>query len=237
MRVLAEVEELQSVYWQEVISEIKLIMRQSRTKMTIHESKRWEYPWTWKALQKLMPVTDKPPQVLDIGTRKSPFPWLLLKHGYDVILSEVFSFYALKFWMRWMRAERNLKVKASKRFMDARKLSIPDESIDVYLTNSVLEHIHGKEQALKEAHRVLRPGGLIILTFDIVEPTMGMDAPPGYESLSMEDFDELLWNSDLFVPARPEDQWNTEAIPDFLQWMRERRANYVVGGAAFFKKG
>ncbi|MBN2374332.1 class I SAM-dependent methyltransferase [bacterium] len=236
MRVIAETAQLQSAYWLEVIRQIELMMRQSHTKMTIHESKRWEYPWTWKVLQDLMPVTDRHPKVLDIGTRKSPFPWWLLMHGYDVILSEVFSLYALKFWIRWMRAERNLRVKASKRFMDARKLAIPDESIDVYLSNSVIEHIRGKEQVLKEAYRVLRPNGLMILTFDIVEPAMGMESPAGYESLSMKGFDDLIWNSNLFVPARHKDEWNTEAIPDFLRWMREHKANYVVGGAAFFKK-
>lgn len=151
MRGLASVDQLQSSYWQGVIGEIELTARQSRAKFTIHESKRWEYPWTWKVLEKFMPVKDKRPRVLDIGTRKSPFPWWLPKQGYDVTISEIFSICAIKYWFRWRKAEKNLGVQMSKRLMDARRLHAPNESFDVYISTSVLEHISRKDQALAEA--------------------------------------------------------------------------------------
>lgn len=76
----------------------------------------------------------------------------------------------------------------------------------------------------------------MILTFDIVEPTMGMEAPPEYESLNMKAFDRTFWHSEHFVPVGPQDEWNMDVIPDFLEWMRKRGANYIVAGAAFFKR-
>jgi SAM-dependent methyltransferase len=42
----------------------------------------------------------------------------------------------------------------------AEHLPYPDESFDVVLANSVLEHVTDLTAALSEAHRVLRPGGM-----------------------------------------------------------------------------
>jgi SAM-dependent methyltransferase len=42
----------------------------------------------------------------------------------------------------------------------AEHLPFPDESFDVVLANSVLEHVTDLAAALSEAHRVLRPGGM-----------------------------------------------------------------------------
>jgi SAM-dependent methyltransferase len=46
---------------------------------------------------------------------------------------------------------------------DARDLPFEDESFDVALCIHVLEHIPDDRQALKEMHRVLRPGGRAVL--------------------------------------------------------------------------
>jgi ubiquinone/menaquinone biosynthesis C-methylase UbiE len=43
---------------------------------------------------------------------------------------------------------------------DAEKLPFADESFDVVYSNGVLHHTPGTEQAIREAHRILRPGGV-----------------------------------------------------------------------------
>jgi len=53
----------------------------------------------------------------------------------------------------------------------AESLPFPDESFDVVLSTQVLEHLPDPELALKEAVRVLRKGGRLILTVPGVWPT------------------------------------------------------------------
>lgn len=48
--------------------------------------------------------------------------------------------------------------------LDIQKVQLPDNTYDVVIANHVLEHAPDDRQALREIHRVLKPGGLAILT-------------------------------------------------------------------------
>jgi SAM-dependent methyltransferase len=50
------------------------------------------------------------------------------------------------------------------RHEDALNLSFPDSSIDVIISNDVYEHVPDVRRALKEAHRILRLGGKLLVT-------------------------------------------------------------------------
>ena len=55
---------------------------------------------------------------------------------------------------------------------------IPDSSFDVVLCTEVLEHLHTPEKALGEFRRVLKPGGLLLLTTRFIYPLH--DVPGDY---------------------------------------------------------
>ena len=62
---------------------------------------------------------------------------------------------------------------------DAHDLSmISDMSFDVVLCTEVLEHLHTPAKAIAEFHRVLKPGGLLLLTTRFIFPIH--DAPGDY---------------------------------------------------------
>jgi len=190
-------------------------------------SRIWEYPWLWSRLKSLK---DKKLRVLDIGSEKSPFPWFLACKGFDVIVSDLTPNY----WGIWQYANRQIKRSVDKYVLDAQNLDLPTGSIDVYLSVSVIEHVVNKEKAIKEAARVLRPGGLLIMTFDICEPEMGMTFPEwNGRALTMSEFDKLFKNSPWFEPGLSELPWNKRDIPDYLAWHRTTAAhhNYVTGAA------
>jgi ubiquinone/menaquinone biosynthesis C-methylase UbiE len=46
----------------------------------------------------------------------------------------------------------------------AEALPVPDETVDLIFLESVLEHVDSPRRALEEAHRVLRPGGVVFIT-------------------------------------------------------------------------
>ncbi|MBN1494432.1 class I SAM-dependent methyltransferase [Candidatus Peregrinibacteria bacterium] len=109
----------------------------------------------------LKSLNDK--EVLDIacgGGGKSI--WLAenteLKTMTGIDISKNFIDQAKKF-----AAEKNLSEKIKFKVASAKELPFKDNSFDVVFLNDALEHIPNPEKALKEASRVIRPGGSICI--------------------------------------------------------------------------
>jgi SAM-dependent methyltransferase len=49
------------------------------------------------------------------------------------------------------------------RHMDIRALDFPDETFDLVLCSHVLEHVQEDSRAMAELHRVIRPGGILLV--------------------------------------------------------------------------
>jgi ubiquinone/menaquinone biosynthesis C-methylase UbiE len=63
---------------------------------------------------------------------------------------------------------------------DIHALPIPDNSIDGIICRSVLEHVERPAQAVKEMHRVLKPGGLLFIQVPSTYPYHARTGFGGY---------------------------------------------------------
>jgi len=224
---LARVQELRQVHFMRVMDEINQIARKCGLREYNTYSRLWEYPWLWFQLEFLRA---EHPTVLDVGTEESPFPWFLAAHGFNVIVSDVTD----KYWAAWRHASKRLKLPVKKRVLDTQALNVATASLDIYLSVSVLEHVPRKSQAIREAARVLRPGGLLVMTFDICEPDLGMTFPEwNGRALTMAELDDLFRRSSWFEPAVDRLPWNPQDISEYLAWHRTTAPhhNYVTGAA------
>lgn len=97
--------------------------------------------------------------ILEIGSGSGWFTILARRNGYAAVGIEV-SWELVEFAQR-RAAEAG--VEAPFHEADAEKLPLPDASFDLVYANSVLEHVRGWRSAVREAHRVLRPGGLLFV--------------------------------------------------------------------------
>jgi SAM-dependent methyltransferase len=66
---------------------------------------------------------------------------------------------------------------------DAASLPVPDRSADAVLLLDVLEHLADPECAVAEAHRVLRPGGVVVVSVPHKCPQRGLDSLNLYRRL------------------------------------------------------
>jgi ubiquinone/menaquinone biosynthesis C-methylase UbiE len=97
--------------------------------------------------------------VLEIGSGSGWFTILARKGGFRAVGVEV-SWELVEFARR-RAAEAGVEAP----FHEARaeSLPLPDAAFDVAYANSVMEHVKGWREAVREAHRVLRPGGLLFV--------------------------------------------------------------------------
>ena len=105
--------------------------------------------------------------------------------------------------------------------------------------NAFIEHVENKQSVLDETMRVLKPEGLLCLTFDICEASLGMTFPEwNGRAVDLATFDHLIWNRADLQPLDPLATWNLEDMAAFREWNLQSAPhhNYVVGGAVFRKK-
>ena len=232
MKRLASVEELRSQRFRTFMAWINGFARVHDLRVHTEWSKVWEYPWTWQYLRELsFPRLS----ILDIGSEISPMPWFFASLGANVLMVETEPAHEKK----WLALKERNGFEVSWHLVSGPELPVAGETCDLVTSYSVIEHISDKETAVDEAVRVLKPGGLLCLTFDVCEQSRGMTFPEwNGVALDMEAFDRLVWRRGDLEPLDPAARWNDEDIEPFLEWHRSIAAhhNYVVGAAILRKK-
>ncbi|MDD4319309.1 MAG: methyltransferase domain-containing protein [Candidatus Peribacteraceae bacterium] len=94
---------------------------------------------------------------------------------------------------------------------DAHDLSmIADASFDVVLCTEVLEHLHTPERAIAEMRRVLRPGGLLLLSTRFIFPLH--DVPHDYYRFTKYGLRHLLGSFEIIELAEEAGTVETLAV-------------------------
>ena len=129
-----------------------------------HWSRQWEYPFVYEKI-KHFAGKKSPLAILDAGSGFTFFPFYLASqfetakiHCCDNnrILAKSFD-------------QRNRVNRSDVQFSLAnlKSLSYESKQFDLIYCISVLEHIDGYDQVVREFHRILKPGGQLVVTFDI----------------------------------------------------------------------
>lgn len=93
---------------------------------------------------------------------------------------------------------------------DAQVLGLADQSFDVVLCTEVLEHLPEPQRAIDEMHRVLTPGGTLLLTTRFLFPIH--DAPHDYFRFTKYGLRHLLRRFEILELEEEADSVGTLAI-------------------------
>jgi len=142
-------------------------------------NRQWEYPfaashlaaWRQKNSRKAS-SSDVALRALDFGSGYTFFPWYLAQLSWNVTCYDVDDGLRPRFAARADTEAVQLMIG------DGTKIPYGDANFDVVYSLSVLEHVTGRSAVLGELLRVLRPAGLLILTFDVgLEPGIPIPVP------------------------------------------------------------
>lgn len=231
-RLLANLPEMFSLPWRSFMDELNAFARPLGLREFSTWSKIWEYPALWYG--GLDRITWRGTRLFDIGSELSPLPWWLAMKGAEVTLIETSSNYV----GHWEFVKRELKnPNVTWAIVSDSGLPAPSASIDVVTSLSVIEHQPDKNRAISEVARVLKPGGVFAMSFDIAEPALGMTYPEwNGRALTRAEFEDLFVKHPQLHPAHAL-EWNEEDLGPFLSWHRLTAShhNYVTGAAVFHK--
>lgn len=127
-------------------------------------SRQWEYPYALARLEKRI-ASVRTTRILDAGAGVTFFPYFLADRHEHI---EITCADADRTLAQIHAAIRNVsggRVHFGE--ADLRALPYSDRFFDAVYCLSVLEHTRRYDQIVEELHRVLRPGGTLIVTFDI----------------------------------------------------------------------
>jgi polysaccharide pyruvyl transferase WcaK-like protein/2-polyprenyl-3-methyl-5-hydroxy-6-metoxy-1,4-benzoquinol methylase len=229
---LASVSELESTGFRAFMAMVNGLAVQWGLRVFTNWSKIWEYPWLWFNI--LYKIKWQGKHLVDMGSEISPMPWLMALLGARVTLIETDAQ-----WVPvWEKLRDRFQLDVQWHIVSNEILPIPDASVDILTSFSVIEHQPDKIKVIDEINRVLKPGAFLAISFDICEPEMGMSFPEwNGAALTMHEFETTVWMYPAFGnQSGPE--WNLDDIPAFLSWHKTSAPHhgYVVGAAVLQKE-
>ncbi|UYV13798.1 MAG: sulfotransferase [Phycisphaera sp.] len=232
--ILARLEELQSPPFTGFMAQLNTFARLHGLREFDSWSKIWEYPWLWLHAIESLPLAGL--RIIDMGSELSPMPWWLATLGARVTLVET----TRGMEGTWAKLREKLNVRVDWAFTDDETIPSPDGHAHLLTSLSVIEHQPNKRKAMDEIARVLVPGGVLAMSFDICEEDMGMAFPEwNGRALTMAEFEADLWNHPAFAATRPSGAipWNTQDIGPYFEWHKSTAEHHTyVTGAAVMRR-
>ena len=194
-------------------------------------SRCWEYPYV------LAQLRARPPgEVVDFGSGVTFFPFVLARAGWRVtcVDSDPLAIHDLGLASTVHATPLRPLLNAGP------AIPLADASCDAVYSISVLEHLPDPVPVIAEAARVLRPGGLFVLTLDVDLAGGGAIAPAAFDLLlaACADHFEHLLPEVTVHPRRlldcfsgPYPRARQSQVPGLMFRSRSGRLWPLVGGA------
>ena len=231
---LGSVNELRSVAYRSFMAHLNALAEDNKLNLYLDNwSKVWEYPWIWFNSLCDLDLRDK--KILDIGSGRSSMPWLFALLGAEVMMVET----GRESVSLWSRLRQRHQLRIGWRIVSNEELPFADNTFDIVTSFSVIEHQPDKDLAVTQAARVLKPGGVFAVSFDLCQQEWGMRYPDSLgKAFSVEDFEEFVWKHPAFDNGGQTLDWKVGQCADFLQWhwSGESDSKYVVGAAILRKR-
>jgi 2-polyprenyl-3-methyl-5-hydroxy-6-metoxy-1,4-benzoquinol methylase len=122
-------------------------------------SRQWEYPYVLANL----PADGAGKRILDAGSGYRFFAPLLAKNGFEVDSCDLDASIGPKY--DEIAARFDIAIEFTQQNLS--RLTYPDEVFDFICCISVLEHTGEREAIVREFRRCLKPGGTLLITFDV----------------------------------------------------------------------
>jgi len=132
-------------------------------------SRVWEYPYTYHHLKQWRDSrknTEAALHAIDLGSGVTFFPFSVAKLGYQVTCVDIDPIVDVDI-ARAARIVDHRPGQVDCRVCDNSNLPFMDGEVDAVYCVSVLEHVSDFENTIDEVFRVLKIGGLFILTMDL----------------------------------------------------------------------
>jgi SAM-dependent methyltransferase len=128
-------------------------------------SRQWEYPFVYSKIINKLEVHNTPLKILDAGSGITFFPYFLKSQfpSFDIICGDVDL--SINRIYDQVNKSNNNKIKFMN--MDLGFIPFENECLDIVYSISVIEHIDNYLRIIDEFYRIIKPGGKLIITFDI----------------------------------------------------------------------
>ncbi len=197
-------------------------------------NRQWEYPFVIYSLAKWRTGStdkdpEKSPRLIDFGSGFTFFPWLISQNGWEIACIDRDA--SLQGLFASVEKQSNIRLD----IVDDNKLPYPNDFFDAAIAVSVLEHTEQHEQIIIELNRVLRPGGILIITFDIsLDNKTNITIPKAKELLRttekifhadaaltkvMSELDLVKDHPEIFLTT----DWARRLAPELLPWKLSKR--------------
>lgn len=187
-------------------------------------SRRWEYVYV---LQRLEHWWQQHPDALDVADAGSGFTFFPFHLTQTNTAARITCIDADPTAGRAIaEASKVLSSGPDFSLQDLEKLEQPSDSLDAVFSVSVIEHTANPGRVVEEIHRVLRPGGVFICTFDVSFETSSPMHITRVEQL-VKRLNELFSSQDEVAgsvaanvdkPGRVTTGWVAEHDPERLPW-------------------